>query len=151
VSTEAPVTKTSNKTKNANGRGSTYIVTKANGKKVRKAAINDVNGKRRVKTFKSLSNEINNPPIKVSDSRAVEDSLSSSTPEQALFAWYQVRSNLQHRGKASLFDASLVHKSCIGLSNFLLEYLRINVQGIENEWEKLLEEKLTKSEFVETF
>ena len=101
--------------------------------------------------FKSLSNEINNPPIKVSDSRAVEDSLSSSTPEQALFAWYQVRSNLQHRGKASLFDASLVHKSCIGLSNFLLEYLRINVQGIENEWEKLLEEKLTKSEFAETF
>jgi hypothetical protein len=52
VSTEAPVTKTSNQTKNANGRGSTYIVTKANGKKVRKAAINDVNGKRRVKTFK---------------------------------------------------------------------------------------------------
>ena len=52
MSTEAPVTKTSNKTKNANGRGSTYIVTKANGKKVRKAAINDVNGKRRVKTFK---------------------------------------------------------------------------------------------------
>jgi hypothetical protein len=48
VSTDAPVTKTSNKTKNANGRGSTYIVTKANGKKVRKAAINDVNGKRRV-------------------------------------------------------------------------------------------------------
>ena len=53
MSTEAPVTKTSNKTKNANGRGSTYIVTKANGKKVRKAAINDVNGKRRVKTFKT--------------------------------------------------------------------------------------------------
>ena len=101
--------------------------------------------------FKSLTNEINNPSIKVSDSRAVEDSFSSSNPEQALFAWYQVRSNLQHRGKASLFDASLVHKSCIGLSNFLLEYLRINVQGIENEWEKLLEEKLTKSEFVETF
>jgi hypothetical protein len=52
VSTEAPVTQTPSKTKNANGRGSTYIVTKANGKKVRKAAINDVNGKRRVKTFK---------------------------------------------------------------------------------------------------
>jgi hypothetical protein len=37
------------------------------------------------------------------------------------------------------------------LSNFLLEYLRINVEGIENEWEKLLEGKLTKSEFVEAF
>ncbi len=101
--------------------------------------------------FKELSNELNNPPIKVSDSRAVEDSLSSSTPEQALLAWYQVRSNLQHRGKASLFDAKLVHKSCIGLSNLLLEYLRINVQGIENEWENLLQERLTKSEFVGTF
>ena len=104
-----------------------------------------------INAFKALSHEINNPSIKVSDSRAVEDSLSSSTPEQALFAWYQVRSNLQHRGKASLFDAKLVHKSCIGLSNFLLEYLKINVEGIENEWEKLLEEKLTKSEFIETF
>ena len=101
--------------------------------------------------FRALSNEKNNPPIKVSDSRAVEDSLSSSNPEQALFAWYQVRSNLQHRGKVSLFDANLVFKSCIGLSNFLLEYLRINVEGIENEWEKLLEGKLTKSEFVEAF
>ena len=101
--------------------------------------------------LRALSDDRNNPSIKVSDSRAVEDSLSSSNPDQALFAWYQVRSNLQHRGKASLFDASLVHKSCIGLSNFLLEYLRINVQGIENEWEKLLEEKLRKSEFVETF
>jgi len=50
-----------------------------------------------------------------------------------------------------LCDANLVHKSCIGLSNFLLEYLKINVEGIENEWDKLLEEKLTKSEFVETF
>ena len=104
-----------------------------------------------INAFKALSDEINNPPIKVSDSRAVEDSLSSSTPEQALFAWYQVRSNLQHRGKVSLFDAKLVHKSSIGLSNFLLEYLKINVEGIEKEWEKLLEEKLTKSEFIETF
>ena len=101
--------------------------------------------------FRALSNDKINPPIKVSDSRAVEDSLSSSNPEQALFAWYQVRSNLQHRGKASLFDASLVHKSCIGLSNFLFEYLRINIQGIENEWEKLLEVKITKGEYVESY
>jgi len=101
--------------------------------------------------FDALRDESSNPPIKVSDSRAVENSLSSSNPEQALFAWYQVRSNLQHRGKASLFDANLVHKSCIGLSNFLLEYLRINVQGIEHQWEELLEEKLTINKFVEIF
>ena len=50
MSTESP-TKKSAKPKNANGRGSTYIVTKSNGKKVRKAAIFDINGKRRTKTF----------------------------------------------------------------------------------------------------
>jgi len=103
------------------------------------------------RAFSSLSDEKSNPPIKVSDSRAVEDSLSSSNPEQALFAWYQVRSNLQHRGKASLFDANLVYKSCIGLGNFLLEYLKIHVQGIDDEWEKLLEEKITKNQFEEVF
>ena len=102
-------------------------------------------------TFVALDDEKYNPPIKVSDSRAVEDSLSSNNPEQVLLALYQVRSNLQHRGKASLFDASLVHKSCIGLSNFLLEYLRLNVQGIEDEWEKILGLKPTKTKFLETF
>lgn len=104
-----------------------------------------------INAFQALSDEKNNPPIKVADSRAVEDSLSSSTSEQALLAWYQVRSNLQHRGKASVFDASLVHKSSIGLSNFLLEYLRMNIEGIENEWGKLLGDKLVKSEFVDFF
>ena len=101
--------------------------------------------------FHSLADEKNNPPIKVSDSRAVEDSFSSSNPEQVLLAWYQVRSNLQHRGKASLFDAKLVQKSCVGLSNFLFEYLTMNIKELESEWEKLLDIKLTKSEFVEDF
>jgi hypothetical protein len=101
--------------------------------------------------FIAMNHEKYNPSFKVSDSRAVEDSLTSSNPEQALFAWYQVRSNLQHRGKASLFDANLVHKSCIGLGNFLLEYLTTNVQGIEAEWEKVLEIKLSKNEFLEAF
>jgi hypothetical protein len=101
------------------------------------------------RAFSVLIDERSNPPIKVSDSRAVGDSLSSSNPEQVLLAWYQVRSNLQHRGKASLFDAKLVQKSCIGLSNFILEYLRLNVLEIEGEWEKLLGERLTKNELVE--
>jgi gamma-glutamylcyclotransferase (GGCT)/AIG2-like uncharacterized protein YtfP len=101
--------------------------------------------------FNALIDEKNNPLIKVSDSRAVEDSLSSSNPEQVLLAWYQVRSNLQHRGKASLFDAKLVQKSCVGLSNFLFEYLTMNIKEIESEWEKFLDVKLTKCEFVENF
>ena len=101
--------------------------------------------------FREINDEKYNPIVKVSDSRSVEDSLSSSNPAQALLAWYQVRSNLQHRGKASLFDAKLVHKSCTGLSNFLFEYFKINVQGIQSEWEKLLEAKLSKNVFIEDF
>lgn len=104
--------------------------------------------KRFSNAFSEISDEKYNPIIKVSDSRAVEDSLSSSNPDQALLAWYQVRSNLQHRGKASLFDAKLVQKSCIGLSNFLLEYFKIDVQGIGSEWEKILEVELSKNEYT---
>ncbi len=103
------------------------------------------------KVFREINNEKYNPIVKVSDSRAVEDSLSSSNPNQALFAWYQVRSNLQHRGKASLFDAKLVHKSCIGLSNFLLEYLKMNVQGIQEEWGKILNTELSLNEYIEVY
>ena len=51
MSTETPVRKSSNKPKNANGRGSIYKVTKPNGKQVLKAAIHDINGKRRTKNF----------------------------------------------------------------------------------------------------
>jgi hypothetical protein len=101
--------------------------------------------------FNALGDEKENPPIKVSDSRAVEDNLSSSNSEQALLAWYQVRSNLQHRGKASLFDATLVQKSCVGLGNFLVEYLSQNIPEIEGEWEAILAMKLTKTRFIETF
>lgn len=101
--------------------------------------------------FRNINNEKYNPIVKVSDSRAVEDSLSSSNPDQALFAWYQVRSNLQHRGKASLFDAKLVHKSCIGLSNFLLEYFKMNVQSIQGEWGKIVDDELSINEYIEVF
>jgi hypothetical protein len=101
------------------------------------------------KAFQALTTERYNPLIKVSDSRAVETLISSTNPRQALLAWYQVRSNLQHRGKASVFDAELVHKSCIGLGNFLLEYLAMHVKGIQDEWQRLLGENLTKNEFKE--
>jgi len=43
--------KVSNKPKRANGRGSIYQITKSNGRKVWKAAINDINGKLRTKNF----------------------------------------------------------------------------------------------------
>ncbi len=47
--------KVSNKPKRANGRGSIYQITKSNGRKVWKAAIKDINGKLRTKTFSKQS------------------------------------------------------------------------------------------------
>lgn len=47
--------KVSNKPKRANGRGSIYQITKPNGRKVWKAAIKDINGTLRTKTFTKLS------------------------------------------------------------------------------------------------
>ena len=46
-----PGKKKSNKPKRANGRGSIYQITKPNGRKVWKAAVKDINGKLRTKTF----------------------------------------------------------------------------------------------------
>ena len=51
----ASAKKVSNKPKRANGRGSIYQVTKPNGRKVWKAAIQDINGKLRTKNFTKLS------------------------------------------------------------------------------------------------
>ena len=47
--------KVSNKPKRANGRGSIYQVPKSNGRKDWKAAIKDINGKIRTKTFTKQS------------------------------------------------------------------------------------------------
>lgn len=97
--------------------------------------------------FANINQDKLNPHFIVSDSRNVEDSLSSANPERALYAWYQVRSNLQHRGKSSLHDAGLVQKSCIGLSNFLLAYLKSQIHGIDSEWSRFLGFNLEFAEF----
>ena len=49
MSTEVPVKKEADR--KANGRGSIYKVKKSNSKEVIKAAIHDINGKRRTKNF----------------------------------------------------------------------------------------------------
>ena len=50
-----PGKKKSNKPKRANGRGSIYQITKSNGRKVWKAAVKDIHGKLRTKTFSRQS------------------------------------------------------------------------------------------------
>jgi gamma-glutamylcyclotransferase (GGCT)/AIG2-like uncharacterized protein YtfP len=82
------------------------------------------------------------PKIKVRDSREVEDSYSTEKAEKAILSWYQVRSNLQHRGKSPT-EAKMVRDACVGLSNLLLLYFRNEIDGIEHEWNKYLDVPLS--------
>jgi len=91
------------------------------------------------------------PAFGVRDSRDVEQGLSSTNPDKTLLAWYQVRSNLQHRGKSSTRDADFVQKACIGLTNFLMSYLKNEISGIEVVWEEILGEKIVFAKLQDGF
>ena len=61
--------------------------------------------------------------IKVYDSRDAKKSLSTKKPKEAMDAWYQVRSNLQHRGKSAYKDVEIVQDSLVSLANILCDLL----------------------------
>jgi len=56
-------------------------------------------------------------PVEVFDSRNAARSVSTGKIGQAMDAWYQVRSNLQHRGKAAWRDLEILRRSLTGLTN----------------------------------
>lgn len=70
--------------------------------------------------------------IKVFDSRDARKSLSTKKPKEALEAWYQVRSNLQHRGKSAMQDVEKVQGSLIGLANVMSVLLPKFIPLLEN-------------------
>lgn len=78
------------------------------------------------------------PAIHVSDSRNIETRTNNLEVSRALNAWYMVRSNLQHRGKRSFFDAQLVLDASIGLSNLILAYLEMEIPEIGVRWQECL-------------
>jgi gamma-glutamylcyclotransferase (GGCT)/AIG2-like uncharacterized protein YtfP len=82
------------------------------------------------------------PEIQVCDSRNVDKKYSTSSAKSAIDAWYQVRSNLQHRGKGSFHDAELVQNACIGLTNLLFATFKTEIEGITEEWSHVTRNEL---------
>ena len=74
-------------------------------------------------TYENLSNRGILHHIEVYDSRDANKSLSTKRPKEALDAWYQVRSNLQHRGKSAWKDVKIVQDSLISLANIISDLL----------------------------
>lgn len=74
-------------------------------------------------TYKNLSDRGYLNHIEVYDSRDAKKSLSTKRPKDALEALYQVRSNLQHRGKSAWKDVKIVEYSVVSLANILSDLL----------------------------
>lgn len=55
-------------------------------------------------------------------------------PEKAVKAWYQVRSNLTHRGKAAFKENRLLLTATIDLYNTLFFFLGDEVPGLIQQW-----------------
>lgn len=70
--------------------------------------------------------------VKVFDSRNALKSLSTGKIGQAMDAWYQVRSNLQHRGKAAWRDFNILRNSITGLTNVTRLLLIELIPELEN-------------------
>ena len=58
----------------------------------------------------------------------------SADPEAALKHWYQIRSNITHRGKSAKSDNATVLTATIGLFNVTYLYLKTVIPSIEREW-----------------
>jgi hypothetical protein len=57
-------------------------------------------------------------------------------PAIALKTWYQIRSNITHRGKSAKSDNAIVLTSTIDLFNVTYLYLKTVIPSIEREWHK---------------
>ncbi len=64
--------------------------------------------------------------------RVIRDSFLD--PEKAVKAWYQVRSNLTHRGKAAFKENRLLLTATIDLYNTLFFFLGDEVPGLIQQW-----------------
>lgn len=74
-------------------------------------------------TYENLSGRGLLHHINIYDSRDANKSLSTKKPKEAMEAWYQVRSNLQHRGKSAWKDVKIVQDSLVSLANLMSDLL----------------------------
>lgn len=72
---------------------------------------------------------------RVVDSRDPADQVNiGDNGERAWSYWYQVRSNLSHRGKGAAHDAHIVREAVIDVHDVLRILLRRELPGIERAW-----------------
>jgi hypothetical protein len=57
-------------------------------------------------------------------------------PVTALKTWYQIRSNITHRGKSAKSDNAIVLTSTVDLFNVTYLYLKAVIPSIDREWSK---------------
>lgn len=76
--------------------------------------------------------------IKIKDAKKLKYKYGNDNAEEAISAYYQVRSNLSHQGKSGGFDdCELMYACLIDLSMIMKEYLKIKINDIESQWRKL--------------
>lgn len=69
--------------------------------------------------------------VEIFDSRDARKRLNSKRSKEALESWYQVRSNLQHRGKSARKDVRTVRDSLVSLANIMSILLPKLLPGID--------------------
>lgn len=57
-------------------------------------------------------------------------------PASVLKTWYQVRSNITHRGKSAKSDNAMVLTATIDLFNVTYHYLEAVIDGLDREWSR---------------
>jgi gamma-glutamylcyclotransferase (GGCT)/AIG2-like uncharacterized protein YtfP len=70
--------------------------------------------------------------VEVFDSRSAGGKLNSKKSSNSLEAWYQVRSNLQHRGKDARRDVLIIKNSLVSLANIMSILLPKLLPGIQD-------------------
>ncbi len=60
----------------------------------------------------------------------------SDSTDASLRTWYQIRSNITHRGKSAWSDNQIVLDATIDLYNTTFFYLRTVIKGIDIHWER---------------
>ena len=76
--------------------------------------------------------------LEIKDVRNLKDKYRNDSAQNAIKTYYQIRNNLSHQGKGGFGDCDLIYTSLIDLSSILEEYLKIKIDGIEAQWDKVL-------------
>ena len=87
-----------------------------------------------IKPLSVYSVRENRPKKTRKDEKYTDDA--KSDPVSVLKTWYQVRSNITHRGKSAKSDNAMVLTATIDLFNVTYHYLETVINGLDREWNR---------------